>query len=216
MFKLLKMLAGSAPALLLAAGGCLADDREVYRWTDEDGVVHYGDYVPPEYNKQTREIVNEQGVPVRTLPAEKTEAELAAERRAAEREKKQQHLAAVADQRDEVLLNTYLSVSEIEALRDRRLELIDGQIRVTEIYLRNLRDKLGKLQKEAERFRPYSPDADAPPIHDNLARELSDTLDSIILYEKNLDDARERQAYLEAKFATDIDRFRQLKTADRR
>ena len=88
--------------------------------------------------------------------------------------------------RDKVLLSTYLSVEEIEALRDRRIELVAGQIRVTQIYLDNLRNKLLKLEKEAQRFSPYSSDPDARPIDEKLARELSDTLDSIMLYEQNL------------------------------
>ena len=113
--------------------------------------------------------------------------------------------------RDTVLLSTYLTVAEIEALRDRRIDLLDGQIRVTEIYLRNLREKLTKLQKEAERYRPYSSEPGARPMPENLALELSDTLDSIILYEKTLTDTRGQQDELVIKFAADIDRFKELK-----
>ena len=109
------------------------------------------------------------------------------------------------------MLNTYLSVREIESLRNQRTEMIDSQIKLTELYLESLHIKLSKLQKDASRFRPYSSDPNAPPIHHNLARELSDTLDSIILYEQNLEDARMRKDAVVQKFAADIDRFKQLK-----
>ena len=33
-----------------------------YRWTDEQGVVHYGDHIPPQYANQERAILNSQGV----------------------------------------------------------------------------------------------------------------------------------------------------------
>ncbi|HYC08791.1 MAG TPA: DUF4124 domain-containing protein, partial [Steroidobacteraceae bacterium] len=29
-----------------------------YRWVDEQGVVHYGDHIPPEYATQDRAILN--------------------------------------------------------------------------------------------------------------------------------------------------------------
>ena len=116
-----------------------------------------------------------------------------------------------ASQRDIVLLNTYLSVNEIEALRNRRKELLDGQIRVTETYLANLGTKLVKLQKDASRFQPYNPDPNAPPIHDRLAKELSNTLNSILVYEQTLIDTRNKQTQLVAKFASDIDRYRHLR-----
>ena len=210
MSDMMKILGG---ALLFAAfnTGVWADDSSrFYRWVDENGTVHYGDHVPPEYSKTERHVVNNQGVPVETLSREISDDEREAKRQADALVENEKRLAREANQRDAVLLSTYLSVEEIEALRNRRMELIDGQIRVTEIYLTNLREKLAKLQKEAERFRPYSPNPDAPPIHDNLARELSDTLDSIILYEKNLDEARTQQNQLMAKFDADIDRFKML------
>ena len=123
----------------------------------------------------------------------------------------QQQLEEAERARDETLLDTYLSVAEIESLRDRRAEMLDGQIHYTEVYLDALREKLGRLQKDAARFRPYSSDPKAPPIHENLAKELSDTLDSIIRYEKTLTDARAKKVQLVAKFEDDIGRFRELK-----
>ena len=209
--------------LLLSASLCLAlvtlfalpaAAGKVYRWVDDQGVVHFGDSVPPEYATSDRDILNEQGVAVDSeegalTPEEKAEADrLAAE----EKQRKAEEDSARA--RDRTLLNTYLSVSEIERLRDQRKELLDGQIQLTELYLESLRVKLVKLQKDAARFRPYSDDPNAPPIHENLAKEMSDTLDSIISYEKSMTEAKQNKAVLMAKFDSDIDRFRELKGQD--
>ncbi len=110
-----------------------------------------------------------------------------------------------------MLLNTYLSIEEIEALRNRRKELLDSQIQVTEAYLTNLRTKLTKLQKTASRFQPYNPDPNAPPINARLAKELSNTLKSILVYEQTLLSTRDKQTELVAKFESDIGRFRHLR-----
>ncbi|MDP2324813.1 MAG: DUF4124 domain-containing protein, partial [Gammaproteobacteria bacterium] len=123
------------------------DAANVYRWVDDEGVVHYGDQVPPEYAPIDRQVLNQQGVTLRTEQGLLTEEELAAERKA----KAEKDAALAAARRDEVLLSTYLSVEEIEGLRDRRIELIEGQISVTANYLQSLKNNLKHLQAEASR-----------------------------------------------------------------
>lgn len=180
---------------------------QVYRWVDEKGVVHFGDQVPAEYAPIDRQVLNQYGIPLRTEQGAMTEEELEAERKAAAEKK----AAVAAARRDEVLLSTYLSVEEIEALRNRRIELIDGQISVTSNYLQSLRDRLKQLQAEASTFKPYSKDPEAEPIDEKLADELADTADSIALYEKTLMDTRTRQGRVVMAFDADIARFKELK-----
>lgn len=202
----------SVLVLLLASFAVSAVDRsKTYRWVDENGVTHYGDHVPPEYSKTDRHILNEHGIAIDKLEREKTSEELAQLERMEALAAAEQRRASERDQRDAILLSTYLSIDEIEALRNRRKELLDGQILVTEVYLTNLRQKLEKLQSDAARFQPYNPDPNAPPIHDWLAKELSNTLNSILVYEKTLGDTRVQQSEIVAKFDDDIDRFRALK-----
>src|SRR4051794_39674668 len=58
-----------------------AKDGVTYRWTDEQGVVHYGDRIPPQYAQQERSVLNSQGVEVRKLDAQKTPEQRAADER---------------------------------------------------------------------------------------------------------------------------------------
>ena len=180
---------------------------KVYRWVDAQGVVHYSDQIPVDQAPADRQVLNQYGVPVRSEQGAMSQAELDAEKRAAaERE-----AARAAAERDAVLLSTYLSVDEIEALRNRRMELMQGQISLTENYLLSLNERREKLQKEASAFKPYSQDPEAEPIDAALAQELSDTLDSISLYEKTLLDTRIRQQRLAGEFDAAIVRFKELK-----
>ncbi len=187
--------------------------KKTYRWVDKDGVVHFGDHVPSEYAASDRQVLNEYGVPIANQDIALTADEVAAKKAAAKRAEDERKQALLAARRDQVLLDTYLTVEEIEALRDRRLELIDTQIKVTENYLTGLREILSKLQQEASAFKPYSADPQAPPIDERLARELANTMDSIMLYEKNLTDTKTRKNEVVGRFAADIDRFRTLKSA---
>ncbi len=184
----------------------------VYRWVDDEGRVHYGDHVPPEYSKGDRDVLNKHGVAIKKLPRELTQDEITAQKLAQEAAEAERAKAEELRRMDNVLLSTYMSIDEIKALMDRRKELLDGRIRVTELYLNNLRNKLAKLQKDAAQFQPYNPDPNAPPIHDWLARELANTLNSILVYEQTLSKTRTQQMEIVAKFEKDIDRFRSLQT----
>lgn len=199
-----------AITILVASSSLAAEGLRAYRWVDDAGVTHYGDRVPPEYAGSELSVLNEQGVKVNSVAGTKSPEELAREGRERDLRAEQIKKRDAALLRDRVLLSTYLSVEEIEALRDRRVELVEGQMRVIQTYLDNLRAKLIKLEQESQRFSPYSPDPNARPIDEKLARELSDTLDSIMLYEKNLSKTRTEHDTLVDKFAADISRFEDL------
>jgi hypothetical protein len=187
------------------------DGRKILTWTDDKGVVHYGDSVPPEFANRDRNVLNTQGVRVGFEEGEVTEeerAELAKKKAAKEAEALKQ---AEIDRHDKMLLQTYITVADIEDLRDRRLELLESQIKVTELYLGNLRKRLVTLQDEAAPFKPYNTSPDAPQIPPNVALDISRTATSINNYEKMLSKTRADQTSLRASFNADIERFRQLK-----
>jgi hypothetical protein len=158
---------------------------KTFKWVDENGKVHYGDSVPPEYAKIDRDVLNSQGVKVGS-----EEGEITPEERAAMAKKKAEEdarLAAKAEvaRRDRMLLQTYLSVADIEDLRDRRLELLESQIKVTELYLANLRKRLTQLKDEASNYKPYTERENAPPVPETLASDISRTTSSIDNYERS-------------------------------
>jgi hypothetical protein len=186
-------------------------NSRLYRWVDDKGVVHYGDSVPPEYADRDRNVLNEQGVRVGFEEGTVTDEErAAADRDRATVEAERLEKAEVA-RRDRMLLETYLTVADIEDLRDRRLELLESQIKVTELYLANLRKRLTALQKEASGFTPYSEKPDAQPVPENLALDISRTSASIDSYEQTLARTRSDQEALRASFDNDIQRFKELK-----
>ena len=45
----------------LSAGLASAQEPKLYRWVDENGVVHYGDSIPARYAELERQVVNEHG-----------------------------------------------------------------------------------------------------------------------------------------------------------
>jgi hypothetical protein len=194
-----------------AAASQHSPSGKLYRWTDDKGVVHYGDSIPPEYAKQDRNVLNSQGVNVGFEQGELTPEQRAEKERKAAEAAQAQAAREEAARRDKTLLATYISVSDIEDLRNRRLELLEGQIKVTELYLANLRKRLVTLQDEASNYKPYTTKENAPQIPENLATDISRTVGSINLYEQTLSHTRSDQETVRNSFDSDIRRFKELK-----
>jgi hypothetical protein len=198
-------LAALCAALTAAAasGPSTLTPGQTYRWTDDKGVVHYGDSVPAEYAGKERSVLNGQGVEVGHVDRVKTPAELAQQAQEAE-------LARQRAQRDQTLLSTYVSAKDIEALRDERLAQIEGQVQASSTYIESLATRLGALQERATQFKPYSTEANARRMPDELAEDLVRTANESRNQRKALDAKRKEQADMRAQFESDIQRFREL------
>jgi hypothetical protein len=201
------VLSGVLMLALAPPAASAEQEQKLYRWVDEQGVIHYGDSVPAEYADADKQILNEHGITVDVVRGKKTAEELAEEQRLQELEAERERQR----RQDRALLATYLSVEEIILHRDRRVELFQAQARVTELYLRNLETRLEKLQQLASRYRPYSEDPDAEMIDPSLSADIAATRDTIVRHRENLERFKEDEKSIVASFNGDIDRFKALK-----
>jgi hypothetical protein len=214
-------VAAAAALLILLSGNAFADSKKpasktssekLYKWVDENGIVHYGDHVPPEYAKNERQVLNSQGVPIKTLQKELTPAEMAAELRRIEQESERTQAAERASQRDHILLLSYGDVHEIELLRDQRIGTLEGQLKVNEHYVGSIRGHLLDLETKAKNYNyPYDPGSSLPQLPDDLAQALLVTVNQLSSREQETQRIREEQAEIKSQFDSDIERYRQLK-----
>jgi len=116
------MLAFTAVAVPLDAAA------KVYRWVDENGVVHFGDAIPPEYSKEQHEVLDQRGV--RTTVNQQQDASASME----------------LDDRDRALLATYTRVDEIEDVLKRRTGYLDAQNDVARDRLKGLQAREAELE----------------------------------------------------------------------
>jgi hypothetical protein len=174
-----------------------------YRWVDDQGVVHYGDHVPPEYTGKDRSILNGRGVEVGHLDAQKSAEQIAAdERTKAAALRKKEH--------DSFLMTTYTSVKDIEGLRDLRLGQLQAQRDAAAQYVESLRSRLGTLQTRALVYRPYSSRADAPRMPDDVAENLVRTVNELRVQSTAYAAKSAEETELRAQFQADIERYREL------
>jgi hypothetical protein len=186
-----------------------APSREAFfRCKDRNGQTHYGDSMPPACVGQDTEVLNEHGMQLRLIEGEATRQkrlQREAEEAKVHKEKEQRAL------RDRTLIETYLTVDDIERLRDQRLEQLNAQYRVTEQNIATLHERQTRLQAQIARFKPYSDKPNAPPLPEQLAAEVVNTVNGLRVYQESLNANRKEQAQLNESFDADIKRFKELK-----
>ena len=201
------LLRSLLPLVLLALVSGPAAAQKLYKWVDENGQVHYGDKIPPEYANQDREVLNKQGLSV----GREEGAETAEEARARQEREKQAKAAEEQAQRDRMLLATYQNVDEIELLRARRLDQIDAQLTIQEQSLTNLKARHAEQVKRASRYQPANQDPKAPPMPEGMAEDIARAESDIRTQQLNLDKRRKERSALNQQFDADVARFKELR-----
>ena len=175
-----------------------------YRCRDANGRPTISQSIPAECMDADIEVLDINGRVVRVIPGREALAEIEAQKAA--------HEAMVAAaNRDKTLLATYLSVEDIERLRDQRLELLVQQGLVTDQYVANLKERESRLALDVQRFRPYSKSNNAPPLPDHIAEDIVNTVKGLQVYQQELAKNMLEQQELRGAFDTDIARFKELK-----
>jgi hypothetical protein len=194
-----------ALAGLFAASAQAGNNSTVYRWVDDQGVVHYGDHIPPQYAQKEREVLNKRGIAVGRMDAQKSPAQLEEEARAQQEVSKQK-------QHDSFLVATYTSVKDIESLRDERLAQLKGQRVAAEQYVETLRSRLSSLQQRTLLFKPYNSRPNARQMPDDLAEDLVRALNEMRTQSNALVAKSEEETALRTQFQADIERYQELHT----
>lgn len=186
-----------------AAGG-----EAFFRCTDANGQTHYGDRQPQACVGFDTQVLNERGTVLRVIEGEQSRAARVQREAQEALQRKQRDERAL---RDRMLLDTYLSVEDIERLRNQRLELLDAQVNVTRQNIAAMQERQSRLQAQVTLFRPYSDKPEAPPLPDHLAEDMVNTVNSMQNYQKFIATKQVEQEQLNKEFAQDIARFKQLK-----
>lgn len=208
---LLPVVLSVSPGISSSAGAATSgsSSREAfYRCKDAQGQTHYGDSMPAECNGVDTEVLNERGTVVRVIEGARALAARAARQATEDAEKKQRDAATLHDR---MLVESYLSVQEIERLRDQRISLLQTQLRISEQNIAGLKERQERLMQQAQRFRPYNDKPQAAALPDHIAEEMVSTVNGIAVAEQTIAGKRAEQQQLEAQFDEDIKRFKQLK-----
>jgi hypothetical protein len=188
------LLTGSA-----TAGG-------IKKWVDENGLVHYGTAIPPQYMDNAHSELNERGIEIRRHDRSLTPEEIQREKALASLRAEQARLKEEQQARDRILLNLYRNEDDLVMARDGKIAQIDAQIRLKHDEIRRLKGRLSEYQSSA---------AAAERSGQRLSKRQQEGLDST---QRSIERAYaiivgkedEKRATID-KYDYDLDRFRTLR-----
>lgn len=138
---------GAASGAAFAAN--VVKDHNRYKWRDAQGNLHYTDSVPAEATKFGYDVVNAQGIVVKHVDRAKTSEELAAAKAAASEEQAQRRIAEQQARDDEQLLGNYPQEDDLRHAQQQQLEMLNQQIKSSQVSLRNQEQSLAELLDRA-------------------------------------------------------------------
>jgi hypothetical protein len=175
-------------------------------WKNNEGVRECGNRVPPEFAQQGHEELSNSGMVVDKQDRVKTKEELEQAAKEFEILAEQERQKAQQARTDKILLATFSRVSEIEAVRDERLNVIQASITPVEKQSETIQLDLDKrILAAAEAERSGSTPNEA------LLNDIA-SLERQINEKKQY--ASEKQIEVEEtikEYTANIDRFKSLK-----
>lgn len=180
--------------------------RKLYRWTDQDGKVHYTDQLPAEAAKDKQEELNKQGVTVRTTERARTAEEQAAwdaEQAKLEEERK---IAEEKAKMDAVLTGSYPTEADLARAYRERFDLLEQSLESARVGIRSQEKSLAELLAHAADLERNGQKVPAA-ITDSIARTRGQVNDQRTYLERR---ESEHKA-LEAEYQKLLARYRELK-----
>ncbi len=187
-----------------------ASQAAIKCWVNKDGVKECGDKVPPEYAQEGHKELSERGFVVDEKERAKSEEELEEERRQEALKAEEERLAAERERRDQILLQTFSSVSDLEKARDDKLLALESTISIIETRNEKIQADLdNRIKKAADEER-----AQGKPSEE-LLKDIEDLRRQITNNNQHIAEKRSEQEELKETYARDIERFKELKSVER-
>ena len=175
-------------------------------WTKNKGIRECGETVPPEYAQKGHQEMSKQGVVVDKKERAKTQEELSEEARLAAIAAEEQKIADEKAKQDKILLDTFTSVADIEAIRDEKIAVIESSITLTNKRNEKTQEDLDKRIKAAATAERAG---NAP--NEALLEDIKMLRSRIEKNKVFIEDKRKEQDAVKAAASVDIDRFKKLK-----
>lgn len=176
----------------------------MYKWVDDQGVVHYTDRIPPESVSKGATVLDKQGRSVKTIdPAPTPEQRKAAEAEA-ERQREVAKVNAEQARRDRALTQSFTSEAEIDVARARAVSTMEAQLTTIGAYIADMTRRKQDLEKRKAGY-------GAKPVPPALDNELNSVNDELARQTALLTQKKEALAAVGKKYDADKQRWQEIK-----
>ena len=190
------------PALLCAT---TAFGERTFKWVDNEGQIHYGNRVPPEYAKLERRVINERGRVIKVYDALKTPEQRMEEKQLAETAAKNKVLAEKQAVHDRSLLATYSSEQDMLLAKNGKVAAVDALLQLTNSRVDSMKERLLGLTEEAA---TYERSGKALPA--SLESQINNLRKQITTNEAFIKKKESERHIIVRKFDNDIKRYIEL------
>ncbi len=186
--------------------GVASVSAQLYKWTDENGKVHYSDTVPPSATDRARKEMRPDGTVKKQVERSLTPEERRIAAAKAAEDEKERTAREERERKDRALLSTYTSLVDFDRVRDRALTIADGEL--TALKKQEASTSLAReaLQKQADTHKKGPP----PKLKNDLEASDKDLGAVRRLLERK---TKDREA-LAANYTTERARLADLIAAD--
>jgi len=175
-------------------------------WTNNEGVRECGDKVPPEYAQKGHQELGKSGLVREETGRAKTDEELAEQRRLDKKQAEEDKLAAAQKKKDDILLETFSNVEDIERARDERVTALEAAIKLTMARSEKIQYDLDKrIQKAAAAERGGKTPSEA------LLKDIESLKRQLNNNNAFIEGKRAEQEKIKEAHAKDIAHFKELK-----
>ena len=205
-----------AGVLLALSFSGAAAAAEVYRWVDEDGEVHYSESLPPDYQDQGHDVLNQRGMlveegqkltpePPPEAPVEDDPQELPRDASGLPRPKAQYSEAEMQRRMDSFLMLRYDSEQEILDAMNVEIEQLNYDRRLLE----GSRDSAEKAVRDHIKLAADRQRAGLE-VEPATVREINRNRAELAQVEIALDGLRQREDAIRSDFDKQLERYRYL------
>lgn len=183
---------------LLGPKALLAEDVErkvYYRYTNDQGVQVLEDRIPPKYVAKGYEMLSLSGEVIKTVDPAPTEEE-------ARRLEQEQQARLEQERYDNELKRRYSTVKDIRDAKRRNLADLQGNIRILESNLNNVRNQISNLESRAVRI-----ERSGEEVGDTILSNLSTLRTEVIELQAQIAQREQEYQATGEKFDRDIERF---------
>ena len=198
------LIAVLAAGLLLAS---MAAAQNVYRWTDEDGKVHYSKTIPPEYADRPHDILSPSGILIRRV-TDPLAREAPVEEKEIEKENKPKPLYSEFERQvrsDRLLLLKYHSEDEILQAMQLEVDQLSYDLRILEKTHSSIKNSLYlQISSAADRQRA------GLEVEPGKRQDIDKLRQRLIANKIAATRVAERERQIREKFENDLERYRFL------
>ena len=204
---------------VLFAGVFLATNAsaaEVYRWVDENGEVHYSESLPPNFQDQGHDVLNERGIvtdedlsltppPPVEVPDEEQAQELPRDSSGMQRPKALYSEAELQRRMDNFLMLRYGSEQEITDAMNVEIKQLDYDRRLLTTTRESIEEAYrGQISQAANRQRA------GQQVDEKTAIEINRLQARLAENSRSLDYMEIREVDIRAEFGKQLERYRFL------